>query len=42
MGPQESSRPIATQENFAQKENFVKCDWPTQIFRRKKLKIINL
>ena len=23
--------------NFAQKENFVKCDWPTQIFRRKKI-----
>ena len=21
---------------FLQKENFVKCDWPTQIFRRKK------
>jgi hypothetical protein len=24
------------QENFPQKEHFVKCDWPTQIFRRKK------
>ena len=29
--------PISTQENFPQKENFVKCDWPTQIFRRKKI-----
>jgi hypothetical protein len=26
-------RPISTQENFPRKENFVKCDWPTQIFR---------
>jgi hypothetical protein len=25
------------QENFPQKENFVKCDWPTEIFRRKKI-----
>jgi hypothetical protein len=35
---------ISVQENFPQKENFVKCDWPTQIFRRKnilKLKIFN-
>jgi hypothetical protein len=35
---------ISTQENFPLKENFVKCDWPTQIFRRKrilKLKIFN-
>jgi hypothetical protein len=22
-------RPISTRENFTQKENFVKCDWPT-------------
>ena len=29
-------RPISNQENFPQKENFVKFDWPTQIFRRKK------
>jgi hypothetical protein len=28
---------ISTEENFPQKENFVKCDWPTQIFRRKKI-----
>jgi hypothetical protein len=36
--------PISTRENFPQKENFVKCDWPTQIFCRKKilkLKIFN-
>ena len=35
---------ISIQENFPLKENFVKCDWPTQIFRRKtilKLKIFN-
>jgi hypothetical protein len=35
---------ISTQENFPLKENFVKCDWPTQIFRRKnilKFKIFN-
>ena len=35
---------ISTQENFSQKEKFVKSDWPTQIFRRKKilkLKIFN-
>ena len=25
-----------TQENFPQKEDFVKCDWPTQIFLREK------
>jgi hypothetical protein len=30
-------RLISTQENFRQKENFVKCDLPTQIFRRKKI-----
>jgi hypothetical protein len=30
-------RSISTQKNFPQKENFVKCDWPTQIFRRKKI-----
>ena len=30
-------RPIYTQEIFPQQENFVKCDWPTQIFRRKKI-----
>jgi hypothetical protein len=29
------SRPNSTQENFSQKEDCVKCDWPTQIFRRK-------
>jgi hypothetical protein len=29
--------PISTQENFPQKENFVKFDWPTQIFRGKKI-----
>jgi hypothetical protein len=28
---------ISTQENFPRKENFVKCDWLTQIFRRKKI-----
>jgi hypothetical protein len=31
-------------ENFPQKESFVKCDWPKQIFRLKKilkLKIFN-
>ena len=36
--------PISTQENFPRKEQFVKCDWPTQIFDRKKilkLKIFN-
>jgi hypothetical protein len=34
---------ISTQKKF-QKENFVKCDWRTQILRRKKilkLKIFN-
>ena len=30
-------RLISTQENFPRKEKFVKCDWPTQIFRRKKI-----
>jgi hypothetical protein len=30
-------RRISNQENFPQQENFVKCDWPTQIFRRKKI-----
>jgi hypothetical protein len=30
-------RLISTQENFRQKENFVEWDWPTQIFRRKKI-----
>ena len=37
-------RRISTQENFPRKEKFVKCDWPTQIFRWKKnlkLKIFN-
>jgi hypothetical protein len=29
-------RPISTQENFPQKENFVQFDWLTQISRRKK------
>jgi hypothetical protein len=29
-------RPISNQENFPQKENFVKFDWPTQSFCRKK------
>jgi hypothetical protein len=29
-------RPISTQENLPQKENFVQFDWLTQIFRRKK------
>jgi hypothetical protein len=28
--------PFSTQENSLQKEKFVKCDWPTQMFRRKK------
>jgi hypothetical protein len=28
---------ISTQENFPQKENFFKCDWPTQIFLWKKI-----
>jgi hypothetical protein len=40
----DSQRSISTQENFPRTENFVKCDWPTQIFRRKKilkLKIFN-
>jgi hypothetical protein len=35
---------ISTKENFQRKEKFVKCDWPTQIYRRKKilkLKIFN-
>jgi hypothetical protein len=27
---------ISNQENFAQKEKFVKCDWATHIFCRKK------
>ena len=26
--------PISTQVNLPQKENFVKCDWPTPIFRK--------
>jgi hypothetical protein len=30
-------RPIFSQEHFPQKENFVKCDWPTHIVRRKKI-----
>jgi hypothetical protein len=30
-------RPISTKENFPRKENFVKYDWATQIFRRKKI-----
>jgi hypothetical protein len=37
-------RRISTRENFPQKENFVKCDWPAQMFRLKKmlkLKIFN-
>jgi hypothetical protein len=36
--------PISTQENVPRKEHFVKCDWSTQILRRKKilkLKIFN-
>jgi hypothetical protein len=36
--------PIFTQENFPQEENFVKYDWPEQIFRLKKnlkLKMFN-
>jgi hypothetical protein len=40
----EETKTISTQENFPQKENFVKCYWPTQIFRQKKilkLKIFN-
>jgi hypothetical protein len=28
-------RHISTQENIPQKEKFVKCDWPTQIFQHK-------
>ena len=28
-------------ENFPQKENFVKCDWPTQIFRWKNFEVEN-
>ena len=35
---------ISTRENFRQNENFVNCDFPTQILRRKnilKLKIFN-
>jgi hypothetical protein len=35
-------RRISTQENFPQKENFAKCDWPTQIFRRKKILKLNI
>jgi hypothetical protein len=37
-GPQilEDIRPISTQESFPRKKNFVKYDWSTQIFRRKK------
>jgi hypothetical protein len=31
------ARPISTQVNFPQKENFVKCDWLTQIFCQKKI-----
>jgi hypothetical protein len=30
--------PISTQENFSQKENFVKCVWRTQIFSQKKFR----
>ena len=30
-------RPISTVGNFPQKEDFVKCDWPTQIIRRKQI-----
>jgi hypothetical protein len=29
--------PISTQENFPLKDNFVKCNWPTQIFPQKKI-----
>jgi hypothetical protein len=28
---------LSTLKNFPQKENFAKCDWPTQTFRRKKI-----
>jgi hypothetical protein len=31
-------RPISTQENFPQKQNFVKCDWPTHFVGKKFLK----
>jgi hypothetical protein len=34
-------RPISTQENFPRKEIFVKNDWPTQIFRQKKILKLN-
>jgi hypothetical protein len=32
---------ISTQENSPQKKKFVKCDWPTQIFCRKKISTFN-
>jgi hypothetical protein len=35
--PMSFIKAISMQENFPQKENFVKCDWPTEIFRRKKI-----
>jgi hypothetical protein len=35
--PKTKIAPISTQENFPRKEKFVKCDWPTQIFLRKKI-----
>jgi hypothetical protein len=28
--------PFSLRKHFPQKESFIKCDWPTQIFRRKK------
>jgi hypothetical protein len=41
-GSQSLKAYFTTQENSPQKENFVKCDWPTQIFRGKKsLKVEN-
>ena len=35
-------RPISTQENFPQKENFVKCDWLIQNFLRKKIRNLKI
>ena len=32
-----SQRSISTQENILWKDRFVKCQWPTQIFRQKKI-----
>jgi hypothetical protein len=32
----------STQENFPRKENFFKCDCPTQIFRRKQILNIDI